>query len=103
MLGRSYSQVLTRIPPYTGMVLYGLNGVFISSIGKWIRVDARGNTGGIDAQFSLTEEKLAFPIDEKKGEFIYDKIFVSPAPAVIDVLQKFSNLTEMWPHLPNSL
>lgn len=94
-------QVLRRTPPYTGMVLHGLNGVFISSIGKWVRVDARGNTEGIDAQFSLMEEKLAFPMDKKKGEFIYDEIFTSPAPTVIDVLQKFSNLTEMWPHLPN--
>ena len=96
-------QVLTRTPPFTGMVLHGLNGVFIPSIGKWIRVDSRGNTKGIDAQFSLTEERLAFPTDKKKGEFIHDKIYTSPAPTVIDVLQKFSNLTEMWPHLPNHL
>ena len=94
-------QVLRRTPPYTGMVLHGLNGVFISSIGKWVRVDARGNTEGIDAQFSLMQEKLAFPMDKEKGEFIYDEIFTSPAPTVIDVLQKFSNLTEMWPHLPD--
>ena len=96
-------QVLTRTPPFTGMVLHGLNGVFIPGIGKWIRVDPRGNIGGIDAQFSLTEEKLAFPMDKKKGEFIYDEIFASPAPVVVDTLQKFSNLTEMWPHLPSHL
>ncbi len=93
-------QVLTRTPPFTGMVLHGLNGVFIPSIGDWIRVDPRGNTKGIDAQFSLTEEKLAFPMDKKKGEFIYDEIFISPAPVVVDTLQKFSNLSEMWPHVP---
>ena len=93
-------QVLRRTPPFTGMVLHGLNGVFIPSIAKWIRVDSRGNIGGIDAQFSLTEERLAFPMGKKKGEFIYDEIFASPAPVVVDTLQKFSNLTEMWPHLP---
>ena len=96
-------QVLTRTPPFTGMVLHGLNGAFIPSIGKWIRVDPRGNTGGIDSQFSLTEEKLAFPIDKKKGEFIYNEILTSPAPVVVDTLQKFSNLSEMWPHLPDHL
>ncbi len=96
-------QVLTRTPPFTGMVLHGLNGVFIPSVGKWIRVDSRGDTRGIDAQFSLIEEKLAFPMDKDKGEFMYDEIFSSPAPTVIDVLQKFSNLTKMWPHLPTPL
>ena len=96
-------QVLKRTPPFTSMVLHGLNGVFILSIGKWTRVDSRGNIKGINAQFDLTEEKLAFPMDKKKGEFIYDEIFTSPAPIVVDTLQKFSNLTEMWPHLPTSL
>ena len=96
-------QVLTRTPPFTSMVLHGLNGVFIPSIGKWIRVDSRGNTRGIDAQFSLMEEKLAFPMDKDKGEFIYDEIFTSPAPVVVDTLQKFSNLSQMWPHLPDHL
>ncbi len=96
-------QVLTRTPPFTGMVIHGLNEVFIASIGKWIRADPRGNTKGIDAQFSLTEEKLAFPMDKKKGEFIYDKILTSPALVVIDTLQKFSDLREMWPHLPTHL
>lgn len=96
-------QVLTRTPPFTGMVMHGLNGVFIPRIGKWIRVDSRGNTKGINAQFDLAEEKLAFPMDKKKGEFIYDEIFASPAPVVVDTLQKFSNLSEMWPHLPSHL
>lgn len=96
-------QALSRTLPFTGMVVHGLNGVFIPSIGKWIRVDSRGNTKGIDAQFSLTEEKLAFPMDKKKGEFIYDDIFTSPAPVVVDTLQKFSSLTEMWPHPPTHL
>ena len=96
-------QVLTRTPPFTGMVLHGLNGVFIPSMGKWIRVDSRGNTKGIDAQFSLTEEKLAFPVDRDKGEFVYDDIFTLPAPVVVNTLQKFSSLTEMWPHLPSHL
>src|SRR5215510_8245393 len=61
-------QVFRRNSPYHGLALHGLNGLYIPSLGRWVRVDARGNTGTIDAQFSLTAEKLAFPIDPQQGE-----------------------------------
>src|SRR5688572_3092425 len=55
-------QVFRRQPPYEGLALHGLNGLHIPILSLWIRVDARGNTGAIDAQFSLTKEQLAFPV-----------------------------------------
>jgi len=41
---------------------------------KWVRLDARGNKTGVDAQFSIDEEKLAFPINEELGEKDYQVI-----------------------------
>jgi transglutaminase-like putative cysteine protease len=96
-------QVLRRDPPQEGMVLHGLNGVFLPSLQRWVRLDPRGNVGGIDAQFSLTEEQLAYPIDSTQGEFIYDDIFVAPAPVVVDVLQTFRSRRAMWAYLPACL
>ncbi len=93
-------QVFRRNPPYNGLALHGLNGLYLPSLAQWVRVDARGNTGTIDAQFSLTEEKLAFPIDPHQGEFLYETIYTDPAPEVVAVLRSFTSLHALWPYLP---
>ncbi len=93
-------QVFRRNSPYHGLALHGLNGLYLPSLGRWVRVDARGNTGTIDAQFSLTEENLAFPIDPHQGEFLYATIYTDPAPEVVAVLRRFTSLQALWPYLP---
>jgi transglutaminase-like putative cysteine protease len=93
-------QVFRRNPPYHGLALHGLNGLYLPSLARWVRVDARGNTGTIDAQFSLTEERLAFPIDPHQGEFLYETIYTDPAPEVVAVLRGFTSLHALWPYLP---
>ena len=93
-------QVFRRHPPYHGLALHGLSGLYLPNLARWVRVDARGNTGTIDAQFSLTEAKLAFPIDVQQGEFLYETIYTEPAPEVIAVLRGFTSLHALWPYLP---
>jgi hypothetical protein len=63
-------------------------------------VDARGNTGTIDAQFSLIEEQLAFPVNPHQGEFLYETIYTDPVREVVAVLQGFTSLHALWPYLP---
>ena len=96
-------QVFRRNAPYKGLALHGLNGIYIESLSKWIRVDARGNRGTINAQFAINEERLAFPIDHERGEFLYETIYTEPVPSVVDVLTRFMSLRELWPHLPGPL
>lgn len=63
-------QVLRLNPPVNNeLVMHGFNGVYLASLGRWIRVDARGNTGSIDARFSVDRERLAFDMDPAAGEF----------------------------------
>ncbi|GFO54475.1 Cro/Cl family transcriptional regulator [Geomonas sp. Red276] len=94
-------QVLRLDPPVDNeLVLHGLSGVYLSGLGKWIRVDARGNTRGIDAQFSVESERLAFAMDPSAGEFIYDTIFAAPAASVVERLRKYDTRTELWRDLP---
>jgi hypothetical protein len=80
--------------------LHGLNGLYLPSLAHWVWVDARGNTGTIDVQFSLTEEKLAFPIDPQQGEFLYETIYTDPVSEVVAVLRSFTSLHALWPYLP---
>jgi transglutaminase-like putative cysteine protease len=69
-------------------ILHGLNAVFLESMGKWIRLDARGNKNGLNAQFSVEEEILCYKINPDKGEVDDKKVYVNPLPTVIEALTK---------------
>lgn len=64
--------------------LHGLNAVYLH--GKWARLDARGNRTGAGGEFSLDDEKLAWPVDKKRGERDLPEIHPAPAPTVVDFL-----------------
>lgn len=70
--GISY-QKLTRADEDTrdGYIIHALNTVYIEEIGKWIRLDARGNKSTVHAEFNITKEILVFPIREELGECDY--------------------------------
>ena len=89
--------------PSAGMALHGLNGVYLKSIKKWIRVDARGNTGSYNAQFSVHVEMLAFSMEPLKGDFIYDEIFAEPAMSVVNALHKCESRQDLEANMPISL
>ncbi|HYS43488.1 MAG TPA: transglutaminase-like domain-containing protein, partial [Geobacteraceae bacterium] len=96
-------QVLRLDPPVDNeLVLHGLNGIYLVSLGKWIRVDARGNTREVNAQFSVDKEQLAFPMEAAAGEFIYDTIFAAPVSNVVNKLKKYESRRELWLDLPKA-
>ena len=85
------------------LIYHGLNGVYIKEYKMWIRLDARGNKEGVNAQFSLEREQLAFPIRHEKGE--EDGFVIYPDPD-IKILEKFRSnktRTELWEDLPTEL
>jgi len=85
------------------IVLHGLNAIYLKSIGKWIRVDARGNKPNVNAEFSIAEEKLAFKIRKDIGEFDSQVIYAKPDDKVIAVLRKYETVNELLKNLPNKL
>ncbi len=85
------------------LVVHGLNGVYLESLGRWIRVDARGNKAGVNAQFSLDGEHLAFPIAPALGEFTCETVFARPLPCVVECLTSHQTVTELMAHLPGSI
>lgn len=85
------------------IILHGLNAVYIESLGKWIRLDARGNKVGVNAQFSLEREKLAFPVRTEKGEEDIPIIYANPDKNVLAALTKNKDLSVLWANLPTTL
>jgi transglutaminase-like putative cysteine protease len=102
--GYCYQRLTLGDTPATGYVIHALNAVYSQSADKWIRLDARGNKPGINAQFSLEEEQLAFPIREHYEELDYPIIYAEPHPKTIDALQQHSDCRTMYLHgLPAEL
>ncbi len=58
--GFCYQRLMLFDSPEKGYCIHALNAVYIDSLQKWIRIDARGNKKGINAEFCLSEEKTGF-------------------------------------------
>lgn len=76
--------------PETGHVVHGLVAIHLD--GRWSRQDPRGNKPGVDAQFSLGEERLAWATDTSRGERDYPRIYPSPAAEVVTTLLAADNV-----------
>lgn len=101
--GFSYQRLTLFDTPEQGHCIHALNTVYLNEIGKWIRLDARGNKEGVNAQFSTEEEKLAFPIREHYGEWDYDENYSQPPSEIIETLEKHTDCKEMYHGLPDKL
>lgn len=97
-------QVLRLDPPVNNeLVLHGFNAIYLRSIDQWVRIDARGNTNGINAQFSIDKEQLAFDMDPQAGEFIHETIYAAPVRSIVNRLKMHKSRSELWLDLPRSL
>ena len=102
--GFCYQRLMLFDTPEKGYSLHALNAVYLNSLNKWIRLDARGNKPGINAQFSLEEEKLAFSVNEHFDEKDYPIIYVKPNSKTITVLKVNNDALEMYKYkLPESI
>ena len=85
------------------LIYHGLNGVYLREYGKWIRLDARGNKPGVNAQFSIDSEMLAFPIRSEKGEVDVPVIYADSDTEIVKTLQSYGLRSELWDNLPMKL
>ncbi len=84
-----------------GFCLHGYNSIYLPEFG-WYRIDARGNTGIVDAQFSPPQERLAFTT-EARGEIDYKINLAEPLRSVIRALRKAETVDELQRNLPSSI
>ena len=101
--GFSYQRLTLGDTPDTGYCIHALNTVYVSTINKWIRLDARGNNKNIHAEFSLEDEILAFKICSE-GEFDYRDNHSSPDEKLMMILNNSTDAIDMYlHHLPDRL
>lgn len=84
-------------------VVHGLVAVRLPGHDRWARQDPRGNKPGVDAQFSLGEERLAWAPDPAEGEFDYPTVYAATPPAVLECLQQATDRPHLWRLLPTQL
>ncbi|KES03322.1 transglutaminase [Streptomyces toyocaensis] len=82
-------------------VVHGL--VAVRFHGAWHRQDPRGNKPGVDAQFSLDGERLAFTPDPASNEMDHPVLYAAPHPVVLSALRAASDRPHLWPTLPTAL
>lgn len=83
-------------------MLHGLVAVHLG--GAWHRQDPRGNKEGVDAQFSLGTERLAWPVDPAAGEADLPELHARPAGVVVAALRGADDVLELCrTGLPGSL
>ena len=85
------------------LIYHGLNGVYIKDYKKWIRLDARGNKTGVNAQFSIETEQLAFPIRPNLGEVDGFIVYPDPDIRILEKMRKSKTRTKLWDDLPTEL
>ncbi|MEU1038580.1 transglutaminase domain-containing protein [Streptomyces sp. NPDC005551] len=84
-----------------GYAVHGL--VAVRFDGAWHRQDCRGNKPGVDAQFSLDGERLAWVPDPKSNEVDYPVLYAEPQSAVLAALKAAQDRPQLWKTLPTAL
>ncbi|KQX49746.1 MULTISPECIES: transglutaminase family protein [unclassified Streptomyces] len=84
-------------------VIHGLVALLLPGERSWARQDVRGNKPGVDARFSLGEERLAWTVRPKFNEVDYPVLYTEPHPAVLDALRAAPDRPYLWRTLPTEL
>ncbi|WP_433395446.1 transglutaminase-like domain-containing protein [Streptomyces sp. CA-146814] len=87
----------------TDPVVHGLMALRLPGHDRWARVDPRGNKPGVDAQFSLGAERLAWAVREEIGEVDYPALHATPPAEVLHALRNARDRAELWRNLPTQL
>ncbi|MFE6703339.1 transglutaminase family protein [Streptomyces sp. NPDC057718] len=87
----------------TNPMLHGLVALRLPGAERWARVDPRGNKPGVDAQFSLENERLAWVVREEFNEIDYPVICAAPPEALLQAFRSARDRSELWRNLPAGL
>lgn len=83
--------------------VHGLIALRLPGERRWVRQDPRGNKPGVDAQFRLDREQLAWPVRPEFNELDYPVLYAEPHPVVLHCLQQAADRSQLWRTLPTDL
>ncbi|MEU7028552.1 transglutaminase family protein [Streptomyces sp. NPDC046275] len=84
-------------------MVHGLVAVLLPGRQAWSRLDVRGNKPGIDARFSLDEERLSWSVRPEFGEVDYPVLYEAPHPVVVHALRAAADRPHLWKIFPTEL
>ncbi|MFJ9577009.1 transglutaminase family protein [Streptomyces sp. NPDC101191] len=84
-------------------MVHGLVAVKLPGRSGWARQDPRGNKAGVDAQFSLDGERLAWPVRPEFNEVDYPVLYAEPHPVVLSALRAAADRPHLWKIFPGEL
>ena len=101
--GFCYQKIVMDDDTAPVLIYHGLNAVYLRDYDKWVRLDARGNKPGVNAEFSIDSEQLAYPVRPDKGEEDGLIIYPNPDTLVVRTMRQYRSRAELWKHLPTEL
>ena len=84
-----------------GYCVHAYNAVWLD--GRWIKLDARGNKPGLNAQFSLNEPLLAFPCRPQYDEYFWPGIYAAPHEETMKMLKQADSLEYIIKNIPDTI
>ena len=93
--GISYQLLTIAEDDSEGHIIHALNTIYVKDSEKWIRIDARGNSGNLNTNFSLDKDQLAFQVREEFGEIDYNDNNADLDERLVNALAKTENLFEI--------
>ncbi|MBW7908039.1 MAG: transglutaminase family protein [Kiritimatiellae bacterium] len=101
--GFCYQRVTRLGTVASGHALHGLNAVYLPERRVWFRLDPRGNKPGVNSQFSIEREQLAYPIRPELGEVDYPYVFVEPLDEVLTAMRDSVDCRALFTNRPPAL
>lgn len=98
--GFCYQHLTLKEDDSSGYCLHCFNAIMLDD--KWVKVDARGNTKGKNAQFSINVPILAFENRPQYDEYFFDGIYARPDMPTMKMLQCATTLQNVLKGLPES-
>jgi transglutaminase-like putative cysteine protease len=94
--GFCYQRVTRKGTPESGYAIHGLNAIYFEETDKWFRVDPRGNKAGVNSEFSIAPEKLAYEIHSELDEVDYSYVYSKPLEKVITSMKESADCKELF-------
>ena len=99
--GFCYQRITLANDDSIGYCIHCFNAIYLN--GQWIKVDARGNTNGKNAQFSLDEPILAYKNRDQYQEYFFAGPYHEPHIDTMKMLDNAKNLQDILDNIPDKL